>query len=304
MSSKPPLLTLPTEAFRVGEYSVQLVPDEREMALPIDRFLPGLSERHLIEAAEVGTLLNYDPDTRSILLNFNCALVRRPGLTILVDTGLGNDKERLERPSWSHRRAPFLERLAALGVGAEDVDLVVNTHLHADHVGFNTSLTEEGWVPTFPKARYLYVQAEFEHWDGEWRRDGDERLLYGAFADSVMPIARTAQLQVVASDHRIEDGLYLEPAPGHTPGNAILNVRSGGQHLIIAGDTFHHPIQFAHPALSSAFCEDPVLAGTTRRDFLERHAGSDRLVLLYHGSVGRAERVRGDRFRFVPANLD
>ncbi len=240
-----------------------------------------------------------DPESGMLVLSFHSYVLRTGRHTILVDACIGNDKERPERPSWHRLNSPYLDRLAAAGVRPEEVDFVLCTHLHGDHVGWNTRLENGRWVPTFPNAKYIFARTEYEHWESE-QAAADAPIHHGSFNDSVLPIVEAGRAVLVESDHAIEDGIWLEPAPGHTPGNVVLNVVSGGARAVIAGDTIHHPLQFAHPEWSSAFCSDPALSRKTRTAFIERLAGSDELLLTAHFPTPTAGRVvrAGDAFDF------
>ncbi len=157
------------------------------------------------------------------LMSIHSFILRAPGLTVLVDTCVGNDKPR-QNPGWHMLQTDFLDRLAAAGCPPESVDLVLCTHLHVDHVGWNTRLDNGRWVPTFPRARYLFARTEWEHWS---KVDGDE---YGPIiADSVRPIVEAGRADLVEGNHRISEELTLEPTPGHTPGHVSLSIRSQGR---------------------------------------------------------------------------
>jgi glyoxylase-like metal-dependent hydrolase (beta-lactamase superfamily II) len=214
-------------------------------------------------------------------------LLRSEGRTILVDTGVGNDKTRPSVPMWDHLDRDFLDRLATAGVRPEDVDLVVNTHLHADHVGWNTRLVDGQWVPTFPNATYLMPRADYQPGTA-----GD------AFEDSVVPIHEAGQAQFFQDTHVIDANLRLEAAPGHTPGSAVIKLSSGDDRALFAGDLLHTPLQLLHPEHNSCFCEDPAAARVSRRRLLGWAADAGALVLPAHFSGHSAFEVarRGDAF--------
>ena len=175
------------------------------------------------------------------------------------------------------------------------------THLHWDHVGWNTRLEDGRWVPTFPNARYVIARREYEHMDALHRR-GDTGMHGLAFADSVLPVMRAERALLVDDDYALEDGVWLEPCPGHTPGNVVINVRSRGERGVFPGDVLHSPLQVARPGWSSRACDDPTLAAISRRRFVERHADTGNLVMPAHflaPSAGRIER-RGKAFAFAP----
>ncbi len=241
-----------------------------------------------------------DDESGELMLSFHAFVLRTPRHVILVDACVGNDKPRPLRQAWHRRRGPFLERLAAAGVRPEDVDIVMCTHMHADHVGWNTRLVDGRWVPTFPNARYVFARAEYEHWERAAREHDGEPLNHGSFDDSVLPVVEAGRAVLVESDHQIEDGIWLEPAPGHTPGNVVLNVVSGEARAVLSGDVLHHPVQLAHPEWSSRFCDDPDLSRRTRRALIERHADGPTLLLTAHFTAPTAGTIesRGDAFRF------
>jgi glyoxylase-like metal-dependent hydrolase (beta-lactamase superfamily II) len=219
-------------------------------------------------------------------------LVKTPEHTILIDTCVGNDKHREESALWHMRKGAYLEDLAAAGVTPEQVDYVVCTHLHVDHVGWNTRLVGGRWVPTFPNARYVVAGEEWEF----WRHEKDECI-----ADSVVPVVDHGQVDLVQSDHRLGRWLAFEPTPGHTPGHVAVRLETSAGTAIFSGDLMHRVVQVAEPQWSSRFCADPARAATTRRDFVERHADSGVLILAAHfPRPGYIVREAGGT-RFVPA---
>lgn len=219
------------------------------------------------------------------LMSIHSFIVRAPGLTVLVDTCVGNDKPR-QNENWNMLKTDFLERLAASGCPPESVDLVLCTHLHVDHIGWNTQLSNGRWVPTFPRARYLFAKKEWEHWSTV---DGDE---YGPIiADSVRPVVDAGRADFVEGDHRISDELRLEPTPGHTPGHVSLRIQSGGHQAVITGDLMHHPIQCGEPDWQSNFDGDPAMARATRRAFCARYADGDVTILGTHFGAPTAGRI-------------
>jgi glyoxylase-like metal-dependent hydrolase (beta-lactamase superfamily II) len=207
------------------------------------------------------------------------------GRRIVVDTCVGNDKVR-SNPNWNRMQTRFLADLEQAGFPAETIDTVVCTHLHVDHVGWNTRLADGCWVPTFPNARYLFGRREFEYWsEADPGTDGD------IMGDSVRPITDAGLADLVESDHRITDHVVLEPTPGHTPGHVSVRIRSGETEAVITGDLMHHPIQCAEPDWTVHFDVDSEAARTTRRAFLGKHADSGVLVLGTHFATPTAGRV-------------
>jgi glyoxylase-like metal-dependent hydrolase (beta-lactamase superfamily II) len=241
-----------------------------------------------------------DPASGRLIISIHCFVVKTRRHTILVDACSGNDKDRPSRPLFHRQNRPWLERLAAAGFSPGEIDFVLCTHLHIDHVGWNTRLVGGRWVPTFPNARYLITRAEWDHW-----QDEDKRREYAPddhIADSVLPIIEARQAEFVAMDYAFDDEVWLEPSPGHTPGHVCVRVRSQGSEAAMSGDLMHTVLQCAEPEASSCFCVDPALSARTRRGFLERVADRPTLVLPAHfptPSGGFVEPAgSGFRFRF------
>ncbi len=231
-----------------------------------------------------------------LLQSVHTFVVKAPDLTVLVDTCIGNDKDRGGRRPFHMLRTGFLENLRAAGVAPEAVDVVICTHLHVDHVGWNTRLDDGRWVPTFPRARYLFARREWEHWSSE-DEEGTRRIM----ADSVAPVLDAGLAQLVAMDHRVTDEIRLEPTPGHTPGHVSVRLTSRGADAVVTGDLMHHPVQVAEPEWQSSFDTDPVEARKTRRAFCERYADRPVTVLgthFHHPTAGRIVR-HGDVWRFA-----
>ncbi|MGE0153512.1 MAG: MBL fold metallo-hydrolase [Reyranellaceae bacterium] len=244
----------------------------------------------------------FEPGAGRMMLSFHSFVLRTGRHTILIDTCMGNDKERPGREIGHLRRTDFPARLAAAGVKLEEVDFVMCTHLHWDHVGWNTRLQDGQWVPTFPRARYVMARPEYEHRDAMHAR-GERRLHDLSFADSILPLVRAEQALIVDDGHAIEDGVWLEVCPGHTPGNAVINVRSGQARGVFSGDTIHSPMQFVRPDWSSTACADPVQAAAARRGLMEQHADTPTLVMPAHFLAPSAGRIlsRGNAFAFASA---
>ena len=226
------------------------------------------------------------------LMSFTQAFVLECGSRrIIVDTCIGNDKQR-RNEAWHDLHGPFLSDLAEAGYPPESIDTVLCTHMHVDHVGWNTRLVDDQWVPTFPNARYLFGREEWTHWSNEVdsELDGDvephiaQNVLEARLVhqDSVRPIIDADLHQVVDSTHKLTDEISLQPTPGHTPGHVSIRIESRDQHAIITGDLMHHPIQCAMPEVNSNFDFDLEQAITTRKGFLTRYADRPVLVLGTH----------------------
>lgn len=291
------------KTLRVGGFEVDRVVETEGPFAALDFLLPGISP-DLVAAHSDWLLPRYvDPADGRVIMAFQSFVLRTRRHTILIDTCVGNDKLRPLRPTWHLQRGPFLERMRAVGVAPESIDFVLCTHLHADHVGWNTQLVDGRWVPTFPNARYVFARREYQHWEAAHRATlaaGIEPLNHGSFADSVLPVVEAGRAVLVDTDHAIEDGVRLEAAPGHTPGNCVLHAHDGNEHVMFAGDVFHTAVQFADPSLSSQFCADPARSAQTRRALCERYADTPSTLLAAHFPAPVAGRIvrHRDAFRF------
>lgn len=237
-------------------------------------------------------------DDDRLLVSIHCFVIESAGRRIVVDTCVGNDKAR-RNAAWHRLSGPFLQHLAEAGFAAETIDTVLCTHLHVDHVGWNTRWDGTRWVPTFARARYLFARAEWEH----WQRESERRAVsaYDAdgpgddvFGDSVRPIMAAGLAELVEPDHRITDEVGLEPTPGHTPGHVSVRIRSGGEDAVITGDLMHHPIQCAEPDRLVNFDHDGELATRTRRHFLACCARDGTRVFGTHFAPPTTGRVVAD----------
>lgn len=222
--------------------------------------------------------------------------VEAGGLRIVVDTGIGNAKPRAN-PAWNGLDTDFLRRLAAAGFPPESVDLVITTHLHTDHVGWNTRLAGEDWVPTFPNARYLTSRTEWDYWAAT---DLDEARTQ-MFRDSITPVRAAGQYDLVdvpEHGHEAARGVFLVPAPGHTPGQVAVELRGSDRRALITGDSIHHPVQLSHPHVNSCVDIDPAQAVRTRSRLLDALADTGALLLGTHFPQPTAGTVRRDNGRY------
>ena len=227
-------------------------------------------------------------------MSIHSLVVETPKHRIVVDTGLGNDKEGRGVPTWNNRKGPYLETMAASGFPPESIDTVLCTHLHVDHVGWNTRLIDGTWVPTFPNARYLFGRTEYEH----WRDHSDTEDKIAVFKDSVQPIVDAGRAELIPSDFRLTQEITLLPTPGHSPGHMSILIKSAGEEALLTGDVAHHPCQMAHLEWSSTVDSDPAQSRATRRELFSRFADTPTLVIGGHFSAGHIRRDR-DGFKFV-----
>jgi glyoxylase-like metal-dependent hydrolase (beta-lactamase superfamily II) len=289
----------------VGAVSVHRIIDMDPFAAPVDMLLPGADLAALAGHQAMLSQGHVDFARGELLLAVQSHLVRVGGKTILIDTCVGEMKHRPRRPNWHERTdTGYLDRLAAAGCRCEDVDLVLCTHLHADHVGWNTQLRDGRWVPTFPNARYVVSGVELDHAQAEVARDPQAH--HGSYRDSVLPIVTAGLFDRVAPGDRFAPGTELVALPGHSPGQMGLSVGTGtGRSLLFCGDAVHSPAQVVRPDWSSAFCCDPVESAATRAALLDRVADAD-VVLVPAHLRGAGLRIRrdGNGFRPVPCGCD
>ena len=230
-------------------------------------------------------------------LSIHSFIVETPTNRIIVDTCLGNDKQNRLVPYWNNRQGRFLTDLADAGFPVSTIDTVINTHLHADHVGWNTMLRDGQWVPTFPQARYLVSRTEYQY----WRDNTSHADTRHALADSVTPIVDAGLADLVETEHRICNEISLIPTVGHTPGHVSVRIVSRGEEALITGDFMHHPCQIAHPDWDLTSDSDPAQGSRTRWEMFERLADRPVLVLITHFAGATAGRIvrDGDGYRFA-----
>ena len=237
-----------------------------------------------------------DDDGR-LKMSIHALVIEAPGRRMIVDTCLGNDKQGRAVPGWNNLSGPFLRDLAAAGFARESIDTVMCTHLHVDHVGWNTMRVGDKWVPTFPKARYLMGRAEFDYWRDQ--RESEE--LVEVFSDSVRPVFDAGLVDLVETDHRISPEVSFVPTLGHTPGHVSVRISSQGEEALITGDFIHHPCQMARPDWAATVDFDQTASTKTRRDMFAKLAGTPTLIIGTHFAGPTAGRIvrDGDAYRLV-----
>ena len=286
-------------SFTLGDVTLYRIVEQETAFAAALQFLPQLGPELLAENRSWLAPFGLDASDMLILC-FQSYIIRTPHHVVLVDSCIGNDKPRPTRPTW-HMKTDrnYLQGLAALGLGVEDIDVVMCTHLHPDHVGWNTRLLDGRWVPTFPKARYLFSAKELAHWEA---KNAEAPLAH--LVDSVLPVVAAGQVDLITSTHQLADHIRLLPTPGHTPDHfAVLLGKGGAEDAVLTGDLIHTPLQARYPHLSMSADGDPAQAATTRRAFLERFCDTSTLCCTAHfpsPSVGRLHRW-GEGFRCDPA---
>ncbi|MFF9485071.1 MBL fold metallo-hydrolase [Streptomyces sp. NPDC014676] len=248
-----------------------------------DVFFPGSTPEEWQRHAALLDPDHWDARTDLTRVATQSWVLRSEGRVILIDTGAGNGKYRPLQPIWSYLNTDYLENLAAAGVQPEDVDLVVNTHLHDDHVGWNTRLDGRDWIPTFPNATYLMPRPDVEYWHPENLHNtvfgrGNQNV----YEDSIDPVIEAGLVKTWDDSYVIDANLRLEPAPGHTPGSSVIHLESGGDRAVFAGDLMHGAIQIHEPHLNSCFEEDEDAARASRVRMFAYAADHNALVLPAH----------------------
>jgi glyoxylase-like metal-dependent hydrolase (beta-lactamase superfamily II) len=223
----------------------------------------------------------------NLIMSIHALVVETPTRKMIVDTCIGNDKQR-SVPSWTNLQLPFLEDLQSAGYDRKDIDTVMCTHLHVDHVGWNTMLVDGQWIPTFPNARYLMGKKEYEYWDSV----PNDALNSGVMTDSVTPVFEAGLVDLVDTNHRVCDEVYLEPTLGHTPGHVSIHIESEGQEAIITGDAIHHPCQIERPEWASSADYDQAASTKTRHTLLEKYADQEVLIIGTHFATPTAGHLK------------
>jgi glyoxylase-like metal-dependent hydrolase (beta-lactamase superfamily II) len=241
------------------------------------------------------------PDTHLPMFRMQTWVLRSEGKTILVDPAIGNGKQRSYFPRYSGLNTNYIEDLAAIGVYPDSVDIVVNTHVHMDHVGWNTHLENGEWTPTFPNAQYVLPHADVEYWDpanGDRFEVQHVSSMANAFEDSIQPVLRAGLVTQWEGDHyTIDSNLRLQAAPGHTPGNAVLVLESSTERAAFIGDVMHSPIQLTAPSWSHCYCEDPIESAQVRQKIFEWAADESVLLFPAHMSEDAIE-IKRDGSQF------
>jgi glyoxylase-like metal-dependent hydrolase (beta-lactamase superfamily II) len=295
------------DSFSIGKMRVHRVEEWRgEFLTPALLFAGFDADRYSATRDSVGAAyLNHETD--AIQARIQSWVVEAGDRVILFDTGCGNHKIRPGIPVFANLETDFLDRLAAAGFAPGDIDLVVCSHLHVDHVGWNTRLEGGEWVPTFANARYIFPAPDVEYWDPDNRAMFPdmvgEAVNAGFFEDSVRPILTRGLADIVSGSVEIADGVRLDPNPGHTPGCQTMTIASDGDRAMFVGDVLHHPLQIANPEWNSIFCEDAAQARTARRHVLNRAAAEQAILIPAHFAGDHAVRIAmaGDDFRALPA---
>ena len=291
--------------FAVGDLTVHRVIESEGPLFDPLTFFPTLTKDLLAENLSWLRPTYIDPVSGQLMLCIQSYVVRTKHHNILIDSCVGNYKERPNYPFWNRMESDRYElNLAATGLTVHDIDYVMCTHMHVDHVGWNTTLVGSEWLPTFPRATYVFPQADAEYWDprnaGRFPPHVGAAVNEGFFDDSVRPIVDAGRAQIVSGSVEVGPGLKLEPAPGHTPGSMTITLDGGGDVAIFSGDIVHHPLQVLNPDWNSIFCEDADEARRSRRRVLEQAAARGARLVPAHFAGEHSVRVERDGAGFRP----
>ena len=276
-----------TTTWQIGDVRVTRVQEYEGPGMTL--IVPDANADNLCQIDWIGPFVDAQGDGSAAIQSL---VVEDGDRRVVIDTCVGNDKQRA-MPFWNELDGPFLEDLTNAGFPPESIDAVICTHLHVDHVGWNTRLVDGEWIPTFPKARYLLARAEWEFWSAE--PDPENQAVLG---DSVRPLFDADLVDLVDTDHQ-SGNIRMIPTPGHTPGHISIEITSKGERAVITGDLMHHPSQIVHPEWHPPVDSDPERAEVTRRAFIEEHADTPTLVIGTHFAGPTAGRIvsDGDTYR-------
>jgi glyoxylase-like metal-dependent hydrolase (beta-lactamase superfamily II) len=303
---------------KFGSVTVDRVVEAEGPGFTPEFLLPASSEE-AIRAERDWLVPHFYAETHNrFIQSMHSFVIRTDHHTVLIDTCIGNDKDRPSTRAWHQQQKPYLERLHAIGVHEDEIDFVMCTHLHVDHVGWNTKLENGHWVPTFPNARYLFHKLEYQWLEAsgfeasEFEISGLEEQRSnnrgdqaangrgsgdGFFEDSVLPVVRAGQSELIDADYTLDDTLSLDPTPGHSPGHVCINLTSQGKNAVFAGDLLHHPIQCAYPEWNSRFCWDQEMSAEQRTRFVSRYVDQDVVILPAHFASPVAGHITGNGAR-------
>ena len=288
----------PLRPLTIGEFNIGRVAELEFPAFAALEFFPAATPEMLEEARRA--LPGRISADGKIVMSFHSFVLKSGHHIILIDTCCA--KSRPGRAQFDQGKMDYLAGLAAVGVKPEQVTHVMCTHLHWDHVGWNTKLVDGRWVPTFPNARYVMAKREYDHWDAVFAKEKDKNANPNAlaFEDSVLPLMRAEKAVLVHDDFELDRGVSLEACHGHTPGHVVINVESDGKRGVLIGDAIHHPMQVMFPELSTRVDFDPNMSRASRRALIEKHAGTGNVVMPHHFSSPTCGTIEpaGNGFRF------
>ncbi|HMA70954.1 MAG TPA: MBL fold metallo-hydrolase [Xanthobacteraceae bacterium] len=288
-----------TRAIALADITIHPVVEQQGPFFDVFEFFPTLTKELFAENRAWLQPTFVDPVSGKLVLCVQGFVIKTPHHNILIDSCVGNDKPRPARPMWNMMKGERFEQgLAAAGLTVNDIDYVMCTHLHVDHVGWNTRLENGRWVPTFPKAKYLMADRELAFWT---QKEKDDPSGVPWITDSVLPIVAAKRAQIVKSDFAFNEQVQFIPSPGHTIDHYSVLVGRPGRDALITGDMIHSPIQGKYPELGMRADYDSRQAGQTRRQVFDRFCDADTVMCVTHFPSPSTGRVRrwGDGYKFV-----
>ena len=287
--------------FTVGQASITRIEETYLPVYPPRHIFPEWTDAIAAEHAHWLAPDHYDPAKDLIKLSVHSWLLQIGGKKFLIDACCGNHKVRPTRPFWNMLDTPYLDRLAAAGAGPDDIDYVMCTHLHHDHVGWNTQLRDGRWVPAFPNARYVISKSDFEYYRA---LDADpnkaEPVEFGTFRECVLPVVEAGRADLVAGPHRLNEHIEIVPAPGHSAGHVVFRLESQGARAVFIGDVLHHLMQVYYPHWNFPKNSDVEQARASRRMVLEHCASTGALMLPAHVGAPFAGHIEATGKGFRP----
>jgi glyoxylase-like metal-dependent hydrolase (beta-lactamase superfamily II) len=284
------------KSVKLGYVEITRIEELQTTNPPPSDMLAGFDEDQYLAHIDMIPQANWNADRSATVMSHQAWLLRSAGRNILVDTAIGNDKPR-RTSVFDHLKTDFLSDLSAVGVEVQDVDMVLSTHLHHDHVGWHTRLVGGEWVPTFPNAEYVMPRADVEFFnpanDGRFTRRSD-RFMVGVFDDSVRPVLEAGLATLWEETYVVDENLRLEAAPGHTPGASVIKLSSEGERAIFIGDMMHSPVQIARPTWNSCVCENQALSVRSRQRILKEAADNHMVIFAAHFGGNSGAEISGD----------
>jgi glyoxylase-like metal-dependent hydrolase (beta-lactamase superfamily II) len=288
------------EQYLVGSARITRIEETLITTMTLDHLIPewggqvGIEKKELVQKTMEGGI------AENVVLSVHSWLVELDGRVILIDTGIGNGKLREFNANFHNLNTSFLHRLKAVGIIPEQIDLVLLTHLHTDHVGWNTVYRDGHWVPTFPNATYVFSEKELSFFSTP---EGSSRRV--VFEDSVLPVIESGQAELIKDEGgKLFEAFSFKAAPGHSSGHMVISLYSDDQEAIFVGDTMHNPIQVIRPDWNSVFCSDSKLARKSRQQVLHQTAESGAVLFPSHFHGSFAGKVIRNKNGFIWQPID
>lgn len=268
------------KVYKVGDATVTRVTEMTLSGVPPEVYFAGSWDPAFLEKNRNILPAGLIDGDSQLVVSIGTWVVKTPDHTILIDTATGNDKNLPYNPELSNLRLPYLDRLLEAGVTPEDVDYVLLTHLHVDHVGWNTRLAGGKWIPTFPNATYVFPLSEQQYYSSPASHNKENEPNFNAYEESVLPVVEAGMIKTISPEgEEFLDMFKFIPTPGHSIGQMSISLTSGGEEALFGADVMHHPFQVYHPEWNSMYCEFTEQARVSRRRVLDYVA--DRPIIYF-----------------------